>query len=220
MFRLLRAVYANNAKLSSEGGFILNWIAQNYVDAALMLVRRELDQQAGTENLRNLMLDIIEHPTVLTRARYKATWGQDNPYFSDISDRTFDKFIPKRVEGNPSADYIDPVVVRADLDQIVSDAEKLREYAERTRAHRTPQSNISDASVTLDEMHKIIEDLRKTISKYYSLITLGVLTTWEPVAQFNTIAPFLYQWVNDPIAVKTTFDEITAEQSGQDSGPN
>ena len=37
-----------------------------------MLVRRELDVHAGTENLRNLPEDIIEHPGVLTRARYLA----------------------------------------------------------------------------------------------------------------------------------------------------
>ena len=70
LFRLLRCVFSVNTKLSDEGGFIFNWAAENYVDASLMLIRRELDVQAGTENLCNLLEDIIEHPAVLNRAHY------------------------------------------------------------------------------------------------------------------------------------------------------
>jgi hypothetical protein len=211
MFRLLRAVYIKNDKLSAEGGFVLHWMAQNYVDAALMLVRRELDQQAGTENLRNLLFDIIEHPTVLTRARYKAGWDRHDFLYDDLADRAFDKFNPKRVEGNPAADYIAPELVRADLDQVIADAESLREYAERTRAHRTPQRNISQADITFAELHTTIEDVRRTVEKYHSLITLGVITNWEPVPQFNTMAPFMYPWVEDIAAVQAAIDEIPDE---------
>lgn len=211
MFRLLRAVYINNDKLSAEGGFILHWTAQNYVDTALMLVRRELDRQAGTENLRNLLFDIIDHPTVLTRARYKAGWGQDEFLYENLADRAFDKFNPKRVDGNPSSDYIDPQLVKADLDQVVSDAENLREYAERTRAHRTPQPNISQADITFAELHKTIEDVRNTVSKYHSLITLGSIASWEPTPQFNVMAPFMYPWVEDTASVMAAIDELPAD---------
>jgi hypothetical protein len=211
IFRLLRAIYIKNDKLSAEGGFILNWMAQNYVDTALMLVRRELDHQAGTENLRNLLFDIIEHPTVLTRARYKAGWDQNEFLYDDIASRAFDKFNPKRVDGNPSADYIDPDLVKADLDQVVADAESLRRHAERTRAHRTPQRNISQTDLTFAELHKTIEDVRSTVSKYHSLITLGVITNWEPVPQFNTMAPFMYPWVEDSDAVRAAIDEVSKD---------
>ncbi len=94
LFRVVRAVFENNARLSEEGGFIFNWMAENYVDAALMLIRRELDVQAGTENLRNLLEDIIDHPYVLTRARYVGRW---QPGDLDIANRAFDSFGPIRV---------------------------------------------------------------------------------------------------------------------------
>ena len=38
-------------------------------ESALMVVRRELDIQAGTENLRNLLEDIVSHADVLCRGR-------------------------------------------------------------------------------------------------------------------------------------------------------
>ena len=75
MFRLLRAVFSTNPWLSAEGGFIFEWMVRNYVDANLMLLRRELDIQNNTENLRNLLLDMCDHPTVITRASYLARWG-------------------------------------------------------------------------------------------------------------------------------------------------
>lgn len=62
MFRLLRAVFTTNPSLSEKGGFIFEWMVSNYVDAALMLIRRELDKTNGTENLKNLLLDLIEPP--------------------------------------------------------------------------------------------------------------------------------------------------------------
>lgn len=201
MFRLLRAVFATNPRLSEEGGFIFKWMADNYVDAALMLLRRELDQQAGTENLRNLLFDMIEHPNVLTRARYRASWGQDGPFDRRHADRVFDGFKPKRVDGDPDADHIDPDAIRSDLDGMVATTERLREYAERTRAHRTPERNVDTASVTFNAMHEAIADVRRVVGKYYALLTLCAIAQWEPVPQYDTLEPFMRPWVVEPTAV-------------------
>ncbi len=43
IFRAFRAVFESNARLSEEGGFLFNTIAETYVDSALMLIRREWD---------------------------------------------------------------------------------------------------------------------------------------------------------------------------------
>ena len=160
MFHLLRAIFVTNKKLSDEGGFVFEWMVENYVDAALMLLRRELDQQAGTENLRNLLFDMIEHSTIMTRARYLAKWGQEGRWHAN---RTFDRFKPRRAGGDGDADHIDPDIIKVDLDRLVSSAEQLREYAEQTRAHRTPQRKVDTASVNFDAMHKAIAEVRRTV---------------------------------------------------------
>ena len=90
MFRLLRAVFVTNQHLSEEGGFIFRWMVENYVDSALMLLRRELDRQDGTENLLNLLLDMIEHPLVVNRWPYLTRWGPDQPVHRWHANRTFD----------------------------------------------------------------------------------------------------------------------------------
>ena len=134
-FREFRAVFVANPALVESAGFLFNWAAQNYIDAALMLLRRELDLQAGTENLRNLLLDIIESPQVLTRARYVSLWGDVDARHPERPSEVFDTFAPKKVAGHSDRDFIDPEVVQRDLDELVARVEHVREYAERTRAN-------------------------------------------------------------------------------------
>lgn len=205
LFRLLRAVFVTNPRLSEEGGFLFEWMVENYVDAALMLLRRELDVQAGTENLRNLLLDMIEHPTVLTRARYRAAWAPRQSFDQQFVNRSFDRFKPKCIDGD--GDHIDPAVIKSDLDRVVASAERLREYAERTRAHRTPEQKVDTANITFADMHEAIAGVREVVAKYYALLTLGIVGQWEPVPQYDTLEPFMTPWMIDRTAVEEALRE-------------
>lgn len=109
VFRLCRAVFETNEELAQEGGFLLNWATENYVDAALMVVRRELDIQAGTENLRNLLDDIARFPEVLNRGRYRSNW-QEAEWAR--ADEVFERFGIVRIPGDPLRDHIDAATVR------------------------------------------------------------------------------------------------------------
>ena len=207
LFRLVRAVFASNQDLSDSGGFLFNWMAENYIDASLMVLRRELDTQSGTENLRNLLEDVTEHPKVLTRARYVAQW---KPGETDWANETFDSFKPLKIDGSPSDDYIDPAVVRADRDHVLADVKRLRTYAERTRTHRTPEQGI-DHSITFRDLHRAIADVQRIVGKYYALLTLRSVVEWEPAAQYDTIRPFTRAWVIDSAAVARAADEEATE---------
>lgn len=211
MFRLVNAVFANNEMLSSNGGFIFEWLTQNYVDAALMLLRRELDKQDGTENLRNLLLDMKEHAGVLTRARYCAKWGGGTRWDEQLANQSFDKLNPTRVPGRPGEDHIDPHIIQADVRQLNADAGRLREFAERTKAHRTPQRTLDTSDITFRALHKAISDVQRVVEKYYALITLSSPAQWEPIAAFDTIAPFMTPWVVDRNAIEAAAKEGSGE---------
>ena len=123
-----------------------------------------------------------------------------------MADRAFDSFAPARVTGSPDADYIDPANARVDLDQVAADAERVRVYAERTRAHRTPDQGI-DNSLTFRDLHQAISDIRSIVGKYYALLTLRSVAEWEPVSQYDQIGPFSRAWVTDPAAVARAAEE-------------
>jgi hypothetical protein len=207
MFRLLRAVFVTNQHLSEHGGFIFRWMVENYVDSALMLLRRELDRQDGTENLLNLLLDMIERPVVVNRGRYLTRWGPDQPVHRWHANRAFDGFGLILIAGQPEADHIDPTVIRADLDRINTGAEHLREYAERTRAHRSPDPGLDTARMTFGALHEALGSIRDVIAKYYALLTQASIGQWEAVPQFSTIQPFARPWVEDRAAVERAVQE-------------
>src|SRR4051812_46079338 len=69
MFRLMRGIYEQNPDLQEQGGFFLQWAADNYVAATAVAFRRELDTQAGTENLYHLLQEMRRRPDVICRAR-------------------------------------------------------------------------------------------------------------------------------------------------------
>jgi len=201
LFRLTHAVFSSNTHLSKSGGFIVNWVDEIYADSILMLLRRELDKQAGVENIRNLLSDMVQYSHVLTRKRYYAGWGKD-AFDRSRRKQVFDSFSPIRAVGTPKEDHIDPKIVQRDLSQMVKGAEEMREYAERTRAHRSPKKEVDNASsITFQSLNEVISDIRKIIKKYYALLTLTSITRWEPVPQFDTIKPFMEPWVVDRDAV-------------------
>ncbi len=203
LFRLLRGVFTTNRQLSEEGGFLLRWMVDNYVDSALMVLRRELDRQAGTECIRNLLFDMIEHPTVVSRARYLSRWS-DGAVHHWVAAQEF-----TRLAGTSDADHIAPDLIRSDLDRLEG-AERVREYAEQTRAHRTREQRVDATGMTFNALHEAIALVREVIAKYYGLLTQKSIGQWEPVPQYDTLAAFMRPWVVDRAAV---------QQAAQEAGP-
>jgi len=139
-----------------------NWIVGNYVDSTLMHLRRELDRQDGTECLLQLLLDMLDHPTVVTRTRFVASWPANTRDW--LADETFSKYA-----GSSSAGHIDPAMIRADLTRL-EEAEALRVHAERTRAHRTPEQGIDDRGMTFEELHRALVTVREVVGKYREVL--------------------------------------------------
>ncbi|HSW10540.1 MAG TPA: hypothetical protein VLK32_06520 [Bacillota bacterium] len=199
VFRLIRTVFANNPELSREGGFIMAWIADNYAERALMLVRRELDTHGRAESLVNLLLDMSQHPRVLTRLRHhRVLWHCEDAHDYSLADYAFEKFELVRFSSCPDNDHLDPAGVQRDSGTVRASAERLRKHAQQTLAHRTPQKSIGRGEFTYGDLHRAICDIREVVLKYYTLLTSTCIAQWEPVAQFNVVRPFTQAWVHDP----------------------
>jgi hypothetical protein len=145
---------------------------------------------------------MIEHPTVVTRARYLATWGS-RPIELRVANRVFDRFV-----GTAGADHIAPDPIKADLDRVAVSAEHLREYAERTRAHRSPPGQrVDTARLTFGALHEAIASVRDVVGKYYALLTQRSIGQWESVPQYDTLAAFMQPWILDRAAVQRAIEE-------------
>jgi hypothetical protein len=61
--------------------------------------------------------------------------------------------------------------------------------------------------MTFEELHKALLTVRSVVGKYREVLGVGSTSQWQPVAQFNTIEPFLHPWVDDPDRVKRLSEE-------------
>src|SRR5712692_3565626 len=77
-------------------------------------------------------------------------------------------------------------VVR-DRDDLVIATAKVREYAERLLAHRTP---VQDISVTVDDVDAALKAVVRVIRNYYAYLKGSYLAQATPVPQYNWLAPF------------------------------
>lgn len=66
LYRAVAGMFRTNEALSTPGGrHLLEWLTEMYAREAAMLVRRELDRQAGVLNLLSLLHDIEKNFDVL-----------------------------------------------------------------------------------------------------------------------------------------------------------
>jgi hypothetical protein len=197
MFRLLRCISDQNPRLLETGGFFLNWAAENYVAAAAMAFRRELDTQGGTENLFHLLKELEKRPQALTRARFKSTWNAHTA--EDCADDAFDELPIIRHPDTPELDHIDPAMVEDDLRRLTQQDAVLT-HIQTTIAHRMPERNAPIP--TFREFHEAVDAVGKVFEKYYLILTHHSLYTREPAPQYNVYAPFRFAWIAD----SDTFD--------------
>lgn len=178
VLRLLREVFNANASLRDKGGFIIEATARMYATHTLMVLRRDLDSQANTENVRNLLYDLRDNATELTRASYLELWQGADEELVKLGSSQFDDWKPIRVEGDSSGDYIDPNEIEGHLDDLLEKLGRAREYAERLLAIalRRPRTQAHFC-----EMHEAMDELRTLINKYYVLLTASSMAKWEPV---------------------------------------
>ena len=60
MFKMMREVVNNNARVRETGGHVVDWMLTNYLLSAAMSFRRDVDQQGSTLSMRQLLYEIEE----------------------------------------------------------------------------------------------------------------------------------------------------------------
>jgi hypothetical protein len=88
--------------------------------------------------------------------------------------------------------FIDPKVVRKDIDEVDKQAKLVVLYANKIVAHRTTES----VQTTLKHVNDSLEAIEKVLQKYYSLLTGGGLMGAEPSIINNWQAAFTVPWIS------------------------
>lgn len=88
--------------------------------------------------------------------------------------------------------------VRRDREELEAATAKVRHYAERLLAHRTP---VTEIVVSWDDLDVAVKAVLQVMRRYYAYLTASDLAFATPVAQFDWLKPFTLPWAKD------TFEE-------------
>ncbi len=171
---------------STDAGYWYDWLRTLYAHYIIMAVRRELDRGATSPNLYDLLHRIRKRPQVLSRDRYDKLFEgsrlkQSDP---DVANKQF-----AQMAG--SDEFIDPKIVRKDLDEVKKQARLVVLYANKVVAHRTAES----VEVTLRHVNDSLETIEKVLQKYYLLLTASSLLSAEPSIISPWQRAFTVPWI-------------------------
>jgi hypothetical protein len=156
---------------SPDAGYWYEWFRTLYAHYIVMAVRRELDRGAASPNLFRLLHDISKRPQALSRMRYEEHF--EGTVFKQNGLNVWDTQFTEMA--GPGA-FIDPKIVRKDIDEIDKQAKLVVLYANKIVAHRTPES----VQTTLKHINDSLEAIEKVLQKYYVLLTGSGLIGAEP----------------------------------------
>lgn len=172
---------------STDAGYWYEWLRTIYAHYIVMAVRRELDRGADAPNMYRLLREVQKRPQVLSRARYKAFWD-DSPIVREHHVNLWDEPFNEMAG---TGGYIDPAIVKNDLEELDRQAKLVIQYANRIVAHRTPDT----VPTTLRDVNASLESIERMLKKYYVLLTGKSLMAAEPSILVPWQRAFREPWI-------------------------
>ena len=198
-FEDIREMFNANTRLNAIGSQPYRWILGMWGRDAVIAVRRELDNDTNTICLGTLLDEMASRPEVLTRARYMAFMRKSEQFLIDLNDKAFTKRGVVKPTTDPSQDYMDPAVIKADRKSLDKAAKPVLEYANRLVAHRTP--TIDKLEVTIKQINDAIDAIEPVFQKYHVIMTGSSLMRLEPYNQGDDWRrTFTFPWYVKPKA--------------------
>ena len=173
VFWEIQKIVGANAKLQEQPGLFNQWLATNYVVAATVGIRRQLDRDSRSVSLVRLLTEvevtIEERPNILSRANFVKNY---RPELRETAERHYDKLVGAEQQ------RADVTFVRCDLARFCAAAatETVREFVNKRAAH---WDEAADPKVKLGEVDTALDILSGLVDKYARLLT-GSGSTLEP----------------------------------------
>ena len=184
LFRELASIVDANPGTLDPPTF-LNWIRSNYVASIAIGIRRLTDTDKRSRSLGRLLVELYEHPGVLTREFHYSLYSTRT---RELAQGAFD------AAAGPRATDIPRRKVRSDLRAMEIAEQRVRRFVNKRIAHKGHPRDLR-RGVTFLELHNALEVVDSIFLKYYRVLTANGLRTTEPVIQTNWKRPLHLPWI-------------------------
>ncbi len=197
IFWEVQDIIKNNLKIQKPSKFY-NFLSNIYVESALIGVRRQVKIDKDSISLARLLKEISDTPEILSRTRFFAHFkGSTVEKIAKLMGSTVEKFNNRNFDqfAGKIGDHVDPELIKLDLEELKSKAQKCEKYADQRVAHLDEKaiSNIP----TFADLDSCIDFLEILMKKYYLLFRASNLTSILPVDQnkYDWKAIFKEAWL-------------------------
>ena len=183
IFWEVQDIINNNPKIQKPSSFY-DFLRNIYGVSAVMGVRKQVKIDKDSISFAKLLREICDNPEILSRTRYFAHYKGNS--VEEIAKRlgtTVEKYRSQDFDqfAGKAGDHVDPELIKMDLGELKSKAQKCEKYADRRVAHfdKRAMSNIP----TFADLDNCIDFLEILMKKYYFLFRVSSLASILPVSQ-------------------------------------
>lgn len=167
-----------------------------YIEAQVMVIRRQSDNDNRTLSLRRLIGQLERHRQRFTRDWYVRRWvGDRDPESPDKLERLDARFHLKaaneafdRFTDEPGGAQLGGRGLQEDRERLLAMTDSVVRYANAVVAHAEREPN--NVAVTYSDFHHALEHLGAMLRRYYLLVNQGGLVTATPTIQGDWKGPF------------------------------
>ena len=197
IFLEVHDIINNNPKIQKPSSFY-EFLGSVYAVSALMGLRRQVKIDEDSISFARLLKEICDTPEILSRNRFFAQYkGSTVEKIAKLMGSTVEKYESRNYDqfAGKTGDYVNPELIKLDLKELKSKAQKCEKYADQRVAHfdKKEISNIP----TFTDLDNCIDFLEKLMKKYYLLFRASHLNSILPVSQdkYDWKAIFKEVWI-------------------------
>lgn len=183
MFFDLHELIQKNPKLQ-EPDFFHEYMRDTYIAHICSGIRRQFKDSADSISLARLLREISEHPSFLSRQRFRSLFA---PGLTDRADDIFDQFSGRGKQ------HIDPSIVSSDLTKLRTVSRRSESFIDRRVSHldkRTPERY-----PTYDDIDDAVNLIDSLMVKYGLILRAESQETMMPTVQEGWLGIFRTPWV-------------------------
>jgi hypothetical protein len=139
------------------------YLRDTYAVSQAVAIRRLVDRDSRSASLRNLIAEIAEDPSRLTRAFWVGLWDTTDPVERAFAEQQWNDNY-----GGDVGDHLDPAIPAEDLERLTTLTDPIKEYVNKHVCHI--DRSRPEPTVTLNDLHDASVVVGELFTKYTSLL--------------------------------------------------
>ena len=186
IFWELQEIVSKNSKINTGNHFYV-FVGGMYASAMSVAIRRLVDSNSRSISFLRLLQEIQSEPMVLSRARYRACYG-NSPLPRDFQDDCFDRFVGR------GRNCVDPVAVEREIAELKAKTSALKKYVNKRVAHHDrKQFKTFPTFQDVDDAVDYLEHLTKRYVQLFRAIDLTLM----PQFMYDWKSIFRHPWIEE-----------------------